>query len=148
MDGRWIYFMSSRSGQRQIWKMAENGGDAVQVTKNGGVVPYPSPDGNFLYYSERAGQGEGNGMGGLRRMRLADGHDEQVLPSITFLNAALTRDGIYFIPRADAGGHSVYFFCFQTNKASPLLHLSGPVSEGLPFRPMDGGFYILKSTRK
>jgi Tol biopolymer transport system component len=132
LDGRWIYFMSSRTGQRQIWKMPSNGGEAVQVTKNGGVVPFPSPDDTFLYYSERAGEGERNGMGGLRRLQLANGHDEQILPSVTFLNVEVTRDGIYFVPRADSEGHhSVFFFNFRTGKISPIVRLSGRVSEGL-----------------
>jgi len=128
--------MSSRSGQRQIWKIPANGGDAIQVTRNGGVVPYPSADGKFLYYSERAGQGQSNGLGGLRRMRLSDGWDEQVLPSVTFLNVALARDGIYFIPRADSPRHhSVEFLNFHTNQTSPVVDLTGRVSEGLALSP-------------
>jgi Tol biopolymer transport system component len=135
-DARWIYFMSSRSGQRQIYKMPADGGEPVQVTKNGGAVPFPSADGKFLYYSERTGNGPRNGMGGLHRIRLADGQDEPVLPSVTFWNVALTADGIYYIPRADSEGHhSVYFFDFRSAKSSVVTRLSGPVSEGLAVSP-------------
>ncbi|HEY2012438.1 MAG TPA: winged helix-turn-helix domain-containing protein [Bryobacteraceae bacterium] len=135
-DGRWIYFMSSRSGQRQVWKIPSNGGEAVQVTRNGGVVPYPSADGEFLYYSERAGQRESNGLGGLRRLRLTDGRDERILPSVTYMNVALARDGIYFIPRAVPGEyHSVYFFGFKTKQVTPIIRLTGAVSEGLTLSP-------------
>ena len=135
-DGRWIYFMSSRSGQRQVWKMPANGGEAVQVTRNGGVVPHPSADGEFLYYSERAGQRESNGLGGLRRLRLTDGRDEQILPSVTYMNVALARDGIYFIPRADPGEHhSVDFFSFKTKQVTPIIRLTGAVSEVLALSP-------------
>jgi dipeptidyl aminopeptidase/acylaminoacyl peptidase len=31
-DGRYIYFLSSRSGSAQVWRMQANGADAVQVT--------------------------------------------------------------------------------------------------------------------
>ena len=135
-DGRWIYFMSSRSGQRQIWKIPANGGEALQVTRNGGVVPYPPADGEFLYYSERAGQRESNGLGGLRRLRLTDGRDEQILPSVTYMNVAAVRDGIYFIPRAEAGErHSVNFFSFKTKQVTPIVRLTGAVSEGLAVSP-------------
>ncbi|MBA2544363.1 MAG: S9 family peptidase, partial [Deltaproteobacteria bacterium] len=32
-DGKWIYFMSSRSGSSQVWRIAVAGGEAEQVTK-------------------------------------------------------------------------------------------------------------------
>ena len=45
-DGRFIYFTSKRSGVFEIWKMPVSGGDAVQVTRNGGVVALESMDGS------------------------------------------------------------------------------------------------------
>jgi Tol biopolymer transport system component len=135
-DGSWIYFMSSRSGRREIWRMPDGGGEAVQLTMDGGVVPFGSPDGEFLYYSEKAGQGEQNGMGGLRRLRLAGGAPEQVLPSVTFANVAIVRDGIYYIPRADQQRrYFVHFFSFRTGETSTVVQLSGRISEGLTVSP-------------
>lgn len=32
-DGRWIYFLSSRSGSTQVWRITPSGGEAEQVTK-------------------------------------------------------------------------------------------------------------------
>jgi dipeptidyl aminopeptidase/acylaminoacyl peptidase len=32
-DGRWIYFMSSRTGSSQVWRIQPTGGEAQQVTK-------------------------------------------------------------------------------------------------------------------
>jgi dipeptidyl aminopeptidase/acylaminoacyl peptidase len=32
-DGRWIYFLSTRSGSGQVWRIAPTGGEAEQVTK-------------------------------------------------------------------------------------------------------------------
>jgi len=32
-DGRWVYFVSSRSGSDQVWRIHPNGGEAEQVTK-------------------------------------------------------------------------------------------------------------------
>jgi len=49
-DGRWIYFMSSRSGSPQVWKTDADGAKATQVTK----LPLPvqafrlAPDGKSL----------------------------------------------------------------------------------------------------
>ena len=53
-DGKWLYFASSRTGRNEIWKMAAEGGAAVQVTKNGGLVAFESTDGKWLYYSKSA----------------------------------------------------------------------------------------------
>jgi TolB protein len=47
-DGQWIYFDSARSGQPQVWKIPANGGEAIQVTRDGGFGPHESPDGKFL----------------------------------------------------------------------------------------------------
>ena len=32
-DGRWVYFMSSRGGSSQVWRISVTGGEAEQVTK-------------------------------------------------------------------------------------------------------------------
>ena len=49
-DGKWIYFVSSRTGSSQVWRIAPGGGEAEQVTKlptdiNGFVL---FPDGKRL----------------------------------------------------------------------------------------------------
>ena len=51
-DGRWIYFDSARTGEQQVWKIPEAGGDAIQVTRDGGFAPLESPDGKFIYYTK------------------------------------------------------------------------------------------------
>src|SRR5690348_15880151 len=48
--GNWIYFTSDRTGVFQIWKVPASGGDAVQLTTNGGFMPEDSPDGAYVYY--------------------------------------------------------------------------------------------------
>ncbi|PYT24912.1 MAG: hypothetical protein DMG57_27035 [Acidobacteria bacterium] len=49
-DGRWIYFDSARAGEQQVFKIPANGGEAIQVTREGGFAPLESPDGKSLYY--------------------------------------------------------------------------------------------------
>jgi Tol biopolymer transport system component len=51
-DGRWIYFCSNRSGDWQVWKVPVEGGQAVQVTRQGGFEGFESVDGKFIYYSK------------------------------------------------------------------------------------------------
>ena len=134
-DGRWIYFMSNRTGQRQVWKIPSDGGEPFQLTKQGGVVAFESWDGKFVYYSERAGEGERNGMGGLRRVPSDGGEETLVLPSVTFLNFTVAKDGIYFIPRADSRGrYSLQFYSFATQVSQPMLSSSG-IGVGLAVSP-------------
>jgi len=40
-DGRWIYFLSDRSGSTQVWRITNQGGDAIRVTD------LPLPVGSF-----------------------------------------------------------------------------------------------------
>ena len=49
-DERWIYFDSARTGEQQVWKIPANGGEAIQLTQDGGFAPLESPDGKFLHY--------------------------------------------------------------------------------------------------
>jgi dipeptidyl aminopeptidase/acylaminoacyl peptidase len=52
-DGKTIYFISTRSGSSQVWRMAAGGGEAVQVTKQpldvGNLVL--SPDGKKMAFT-------------------------------------------------------------------------------------------------
>jgi Tol biopolymer transport system component len=53
-DGKWIYFASDRSGDRQVWKVPAIGGTPVQVTRQGGHAALEAPDGKTVYYAKTA----------------------------------------------------------------------------------------------
>ena len=61
-DGQWIYFDSHRTGEQQVWKIPDGGGDAIQVTRDGGFAALESPDGKFIYYTKDL---EGRAFGGF-----------------------------------------------------------------------------------
>ena len=49
-DGRWIYFSSDRSGLLEVWKVRRDGGEAMQVTTEGGGGPaVESEDSSYLF---------------------------------------------------------------------------------------------------
>ena len=73
-DGKWIYFWSDRTGTPQIWKMPNEGGAAVQVTRQGGFAALESPDGNFLYYTKTDDGGDG-----LWRMPVSGGAETRII---------------------------------------------------------------------
>jgi Tol biopolymer transport system component len=49
-DGRFVYFSSDRTGRFEIWRAPVDGGEAKQVTDDGGVTSLESYDGRTLYY--------------------------------------------------------------------------------------------------
>ena len=48
-DGRYILFNSDRSGEQGIWRMDMDGSNLKQLT-NEGVLPYCTPDGQWVFY--------------------------------------------------------------------------------------------------
>jgi hypothetical protein len=54
-DGKSIFFASDRSGRSEIWRIPVAGGQAVQVTRDGGAMPLESPDGKLLVYVKLVG---------------------------------------------------------------------------------------------
>ena len=50
-DGRFLYFVSNRTGRDEIWRVAVGGGTEEQITREGGSgPPLESFDGRTLYY--------------------------------------------------------------------------------------------------
>jgi Tol biopolymer transport system component len=93
-DGKSIYYASNRSGAFQVWRRPIAGGNAEQITRDGGFATSEDSSGQYLYYSKYRG---GNG---IWRLPLTGGSEEPIIPT---LNAAmwgswaLVPSGIYFI---------------------------------------------------
>lgn len=51
-DGKWIYYASTRLGDREVWKLPASGGEPVQLTHGGGHAAIESCDGKVLYYAK------------------------------------------------------------------------------------------------
>jgi Tol biopolymer transport system component len=51
-DGRTIYSVSDVSGEYQVWRIPAEGGDAEQLTSDGGMYPLESTDGRTLFYAK------------------------------------------------------------------------------------------------
>jgi Tol biopolymer transport system component len=55
-EGRYIVFVSTRSGTREIWRMEPDGGNPTQLTNENAVDdPELSPDGKEVYFTVNAG---------------------------------------------------------------------------------------------
>jgi Tol biopolymer transport system component len=144
-DGRFIYFLSSRSGTSQIWKQSPQGGEAVQVTQHGGRHGKESVDGRYLYYSRTS-----SFLASLWRVPVSGGEEVQVLQEIAgVLNFAVARDGIYFesTPPSSPLGHIAMltpftrpqtmldFLSFATGKVTRVITLDRRAAIGLDVSP-------------
>ena len=89
-DGEWIYFSSDRTGRPEVWKIPFGGGQAVQVTKEGGFDSQESSDGKWLFYSK-------SDRDGIWKMPADGGPSTVLLNRRTGRFWKLTAHDIYFL---------------------------------------------------
>jgi hypothetical protein len=121
-DGEWIYFASDRTGSLDVWKVPARGGQAVQVTKQGGFAAFESPDGRSLYYAK------GLNVAGLWKVPVNAGEEVPVLefPGPGYWGyCAVVDKGIYFL-NTTARPHALEFFDFATRRTRQLAKLEHP----------------------
>ena len=110
VDGNWIYFSSNRSGRDEIWRASATGGEPEQITEGGGVVPFESPDGKFVYFIQREAVTMGRAAP-LWKVPTGGGEKSLVLERVWARNYALTLRGVYFIePPPEPGGPFAFQF--------------------------------------
>jgi serine/threonine protein kinase/Tol biopolymer transport system component len=88
-DGNSIVFCSNRSGDLQLWRAPAGGGAATRFTREGGFAPRLSPDGRFFYYLRS------RASGGVRRIPVEGGPEQDVIPTVRDRNWTVTADGVY-----------------------------------------------------
>jgi Tol biopolymer transport system component/DNA-binding winged helix-turn-helix (wHTH) protein len=119
-DGRWIYFASNRTGRYEVWKVPSAGGDAIQVTKRGGLAAFESRDGNFVYYAK------GAEMDGVWKVAVDGGEEEEVLkfPQGGLWGYwALVDTGIYFVDTHIRPQPALRFLRFSRNLVEQVVAL-------------------------
>jgi Tol biopolymer transport system component len=134
-DGKWIYFGSNRSGTLQIWKMDPNGDNSVQITRNGGLEAQESPDGKYLYYTEKRPK-EFSGLKfpvRLMRVPVSGGEEIPVIPEVRTLHWSVTDKGIYhYFPGPPCRSIKLYRFdTGATEHAGDLPEQTAPIEGGL-----------------
>jgi Tol biopolymer transport system component/DNA-binding winged helix-turn-helix (wHTH) protein len=137
-DGHWVYFGSNRTGSWQIWKAPAAGGEAQQVTRQGGFIGTESMDGAYLYYVKADSPG-------VFRIPVQGGDEVQILkqPAVSdWSNWGLNKDGIYFL-NSSVRPFSVDFYDFATKKISHLKNLDRIKTEISSLTPSPDGKWLL-----
>jgi Tol biopolymer transport system component len=125
-DGLWIYFASDRSGRYELWKVAKDGGEAVEVTRSGGYTSSESPDGKYIYYTKFSPQPAFYSQG-LFRMPAQGGEETQILEGPVGIGFGVTSKGVYFVRHTKA----IQFLDAATGKTSTIAELlDKPVNLG------------------
>ncbi len=116
-DGNWIYFASPRSGDFQVWKVSAHGGEAIQVTHQGGHAALESPDGKYLYYAKNQ-----NAEPEIWRVPV-DGGEEVPMPLVrpgTWASFQVVRNGILFVGPSLGHQGVLSFYDFATSRTTIL----------------------------
>jgi Tol biopolymer transport system component len=117
-DGRWLYFRSDRSGSEQIWKMPAEGGEWIQVTRNGAWEAIESLDGRWLYFARN------RPARGLWRMPPGGGAEEKVLEDVREGLWGLSNDAAFYI---DARTAELFKAPFGSSRPGLLARISVPI---------------------
>jgi hypothetical protein len=129
-DGKWMYFLSKRSGADQIWKVAAAGGTPVQLTTAGGYqAAVESDDGHYLYFMRSGATGKTE----LWKKTLDGGEETRVLDSVLNDNFAVVEHGIYFIP--DSKPFSIRYLGFESGYPTTIASLPRPPGYGFSVSP-------------
>jgi dipeptidyl aminopeptidase/acylaminoacyl peptidase len=133
-DGKWIYFGSDRSGRFEVWRVPSRGGEAVQITSNGGFVAFEAPDGKTLYYTK--GGYAGLGPYPLFARPIAGGPERQVLDAVMARSFVPVEDGIYHIGKAAADRtYPLQFFDFAAGRSRVITRIELIPSQSISVAP-------------
>ncbi len=92
-DGQWLYFSTNRTGRFELFRKRIDGGEAEQLTTEGGIYGIESYDGSHLYFVREYFDVS------LWRIHLATGREELVFDEMTLatgLSWDLAPNGIYY----------------------------------------------------
>jgi Tol biopolymer transport system component len=133
-DGRWIYFSSDRTGRGEIWRIPAEGGEAEQITQDGGSVALESPDGKTLYYTKSSSYWQYPGVP-LYARPLGRNEEKQVLDQVAGCGFVVFEDGIYYLGYTGLRTGEIRFQEFATGRSRAVGPIPAPVGLGLSVSP-------------
>ena len=132
-DGRWIYYTSDRSGENQVWRMAEDGAKPTQITRKGGFHAAVSKDGKTLYYLN--GGTTQPDINDLWKVPEEGGEESRVLGGVLRNNFDLTENGIYYATQSAPGVTEFLLHDFADGKTKHIATTQLRVLYGFTVSP-------------
>ncbi|HSB12909.1 MAG TPA: winged helix-turn-helix domain-containing protein [Bryobacteraceae bacterium] len=141
-DGRWLYIISNRSGEPQIWKtpwpLTGNNRQPRQITKKGGgYFVRESLDGRFVYYLK--GDLPSFALSSLWKVPVDGGEESRVIGAVYADNYAVADHGIYFIPNPQNA--ALHFLDLASGKVAKVASLDTYPAYGFSVSP-DGRWLL------
>jgi Tol biopolymer transport system component len=141
-DGRSIYFFSERTGRCEVWRVPAEGGEARQVTQQGGAWAFESTDGRWLHFSKSS---LGGGPPGIWRIP-RDGGEEVQIQNLAFGSFwALLEEGILYMRFPEPP--TLELFHFATGDVSQLATPEHCCAPGISVSP-DGRWVLYAGVEK
>jgi len=116
VDGKWVYFASSRTGATQAWKAHPDGSQPTQITWKGGHAALESFDGKFLYYAKNQ-----YAAPEIWQVPVEGGAETLMSPLVrpaSWASWAVVDGGILFAGSSGRGNPAVSFFDFATHRVT------------------------------
>jgi Tol biopolymer transport system component len=132
-DGRFLYFVSNRTGNPTIWRVPAEGGPNVQISRNYAFDPQASLDGKYLYiFADRSPHAP------VHRIDLATLKEEPLIENVMDRGISVTQRGLYFLRRhSDQTTVTLNFFDPLVNRERELRKLFTKMNGGLEVRRDD-----------
>ena len=130
-DGKFMIFMSNRSGQMNVWRSDANGTNAIQLTENGNVEDsIISPDGNTVFYIVQDSE---SSVETLWRVSINGGEKIQMTSQMT-KSPRISPDGktiaCYFL---DSAANKMKLALLSSETGSVVKFPATPQNDGIPF---------------
>jgi Tol biopolymer transport system component len=136
-DGRWIYFGTNEGGQTEVWRLPSRGGEAIQVTRDGGALAREWE--GHLYFTKSTPL---RGSPGLWRMPLGGGDEDQILDFVISNNWGLFDQGICYINFAADPAPTLELYEFASGQISTITVLGKDIEpNGMSLSP-DGRWVL------
>ena len=110
--------------------MPAEGGEAVQITKEGGRMPFESPDGKTLYFTRLSREK------GIWKVPVQGGKASQVTGPVNDFSYVGAAEGIFYSPPPDSRRQGlIQFLSFSTGRSRTVVASDRPIAAGLSLSP-------------
>jgi photosystem II stability/assembly factor-like uncharacterized protein len=130
-DGRRIAYAARTAGRWQVWAMLPTGGDAIQLTTDGGEDPVWSPDGRYIAYIQNNRVHVMDADGGNKRRLPVDSAFADMRPLLVWCTDGARLAYVYIYP-PESGRPTQIYIWETTTPAIPLTGALAPLTTPTP----------------